>query len=55
MPVVDKRYQTVILRVVLYENKTWSSTLKKERRLRAFDNGMLKRLFGPRSDEVTRC
>ena len=32
----------------------WSLTLREERRLRVFENKVLRRLFGPKSDEVTR-
>jgi len=33
--------------------ETWSLTLRKECRLRVFDNGVLRRIFGPRRDKVT--
>ena len=33
--------------------ETWSLTLWEERRLRAFENMVLRRIFGPRRDEVT--
>jgi len=45
--------RTVILPVVLYGCETWSLTLKEERRLRVFENRVL-RIFGPKGDEVTR-
>jgi hypothetical protein len=45
-------YRTVILPVVLYGCETWSLTLKEERRLRVFGNSVLKRIFGPKRDEV---
>ena len=32
---------------------TWSLTLREERRLRVFENRVLKRVFGPKRDEVT--
>ena len=48
-----KIYRTVILPVVLYGCETWSLTLRKERRLRVFENRMLRRIFGPKRDEVT--
>jgi hypothetical protein len=48
-----KIYKTIILPVVLYGCETWSLTLREERRLRVFENGMLKRIFGPKRDEVT--
>jgi hypothetical protein len=43
-------YKTIILPVVLYGRETWSLT---EHRLRVFDNKVLRRIFGPKSDEVT--
>jgi hypothetical protein len=43
----------VILPVVLYGCETWSLTLRKEHRLRVFENRMLRRIFGPKRDEVT--
>jgi hypothetical protein len=46
-------YKTIILVVVLYGCKTWSLTLKKEHRLRVFENRLLRRIFGPEGDEVT--
>jgi hypothetical protein len=33
---------------------TWSVTLREERRLRVFENGVLRRIFGPKRDEVNR-
>jgi hypothetical protein len=44
---------TIILPVVLYGCETWSLTLREEHRLRVFENRMLRRIFGPRRDEVT--
>jgi hypothetical protein len=32
---------------------TWSMTLREERRLRVFENRVLRRIFGPKRDEVT--
>jgi len=46
-------YRTIILPVVLYGCETWSLTLREERKLRAFENMVLRRMFGPRRDEVT--
>jgi hypothetical protein len=40
--------------VVLYGCETWSLTLREERRLRAFENRVLRRIFGPKWDAVTR-
>ena len=39
--------------VVLYGSETWSLTLRDERRLRVFENRVLRRIFGPKRDEVT--
>jgi hypothetical protein len=47
-----KIYRTIILPVVLYGCETWSLTLREERKLRVFENMVLKRIFGPRRDEV---
>ena len=49
-----KIYRTIILPVVLYGCETWSLTLREERRLRVFENRVLRRIFGPKRDEVTR-
>jgi hypothetical protein len=51
--VQDKIYKTIILPVVLYGCETWSLTLREELSLRVFDNRVLRRLFGPKRDEVT--
>ena len=48
-----KIYRTLILPVVLYGCETWSLTLREERKLRVFENMVLRRIFGPRTDEVT--
>jgi len=48
-----KIYRTIILPFVLYGCETWSLTLWEERRLRVFENRVLRRIFGPRRDEVT--
>jgi len=49
-----KIYRTIILYVVLYGCKTWLFTSREEHRLRVFENRMLRRIFGPKKDEVTR-
>jgi hypothetical protein len=46
-------YRTIVLPIVLYGCETWSLTLKEERRLRLFENSVLRRIFGPKRDEVT--
>ena len=48
-----KIYRTIILSVVLYGCETWSLTLREERGLRVFENRVLRRVFGPKRDEVT--
>jgi hypothetical protein len=48
-----KIYKTIILPVVLYVCETWSLTLREEHRLRVFENRVLRRIFGPKRDEVT--
>jgi len=48
-----KIYRTIILTVVLYGCETWSLTLREESKLRVFENMVLRRIFGPRRDEVT--
>jgi hypothetical protein len=48
-----KIYRTVIHPVVLYECETWSLTLREEHRLRVFEKSVLRRIFGPKRDEVT--
>jgi len=48
-----KIYRTIILPVVLYGCETWSLTLREEPRLRVFENRVLRRIFGPKRDEVT--
>ena len=44
-------YRTIILLFVLCACETWSLTLREERRLRAFVNGLLNRIFGPKREE----
>jgi hypothetical protein len=39
--------------IVLYGYETWSLTLREEHRLRVFENRILRRIFGPKRDEVT--
>ena len=47
-----KIYRTIILPLVLYGCETWSLTLREERRLRVSENRVLRRVFGPKRDEV---
>jgi len=48
-----KIYRTIILPIVLYGCETWSLILWEERKLRVFESMVLRRIFGPRRDEVT--
>jgi hypothetical protein len=48
-----KTYKTIILPVILYGCETWSLTLREEHRLRVFENRVLRRILGPKRDEVT--
>jgi hypothetical protein len=48
-----KIYRTIILPVVLYGCETWSLTLREKHGLRVFENRVLRRMFGPKRDEVT--
>jgi hypothetical protein len=41
-------YKTIILPVVLYGCERWSLTLREEHKLRAFENRVLRRIFGPK-------
>jgi hypothetical protein len=43
----------MILPVVLYGCETWSLTLREEHRLKVFEKRVLRRIFGPKRDEVT--
>jgi hypothetical protein len=47
-----KIYKTIILPVVLYGCETCSLTLREEHRLMVFENRVLRRIFGPKRDEV---
>ena len=47
-----KIHRTIILPVV-YGCETWSLTLREKRRLRVFEERVLRRIFGPKRDEVT--
>jgi len=49
----SKIYRTVILPFVLYGCETWSLTLSEGRRLRVFENRVLRRVFGSKRDDVT--
>jgi hypothetical protein len=46
-------YKMIILPVVLYGCESWSLTLREEHRLRVFENRVLRRIFGPKGDEMS--
>jgi hypothetical protein len=48
-----KIYRTIIMPVVLYGYETWSLTSREEERLAVFENRVLRRIFEPKTDEVT--
>jgi hypothetical protein len=48
-----KIYRSIILPVVSYECETWSLISREECRLWVFENRVLRRIFGPKRDEVT--
>jgi hypothetical protein len=48
-----KIYKTIILPVVLYGCETWSLTLREEHTPKVFENRVLRKIFGPKRDEVT--
>jgi len=48
-----KIYRIIILPVVLYGCETWSLKVREEHRLRVSENRVLRRIFGPKRDEVT--
>jgi hypothetical protein len=45
--------KAIILPVVLYGCETSALTLREEHRLKVFENRVLRRIFGPKSDELT--
>jgi hypothetical protein len=51
--IIIRTYKTIILPVVLYGCGTWSLTLREGHSLRVFENRVLRRLFGPKRDEMT--
>jgi hypothetical protein len=48
-----KVYKTTILQFVLCGCETRSLIFKEEHRLRVFENRVLRRIFGPKREEVT--
>jgi hypothetical protein len=47
-----KIYKTIIPPLVLYGCETWSLTLREGQRLKVFENRVLRKIFGPKRDEV---
>ena len=47
-----EKYRSIILPVVVYGCETCSITLREKRRLRMFENRVLRRIFGPKRDDV---
>jgi len=45
-------HKTVIIPVVLDGCETWSITIRKEHRLRVFENRLLRRIFVPKREEI---
>jgi hypothetical protein len=46
-------YKIIIIPLALYGYETWALTLREELRLRVFENRVLRRIFEPKSYEVT--
>ena len=46
-------YLVIIFKLFFYGCKTWSLTLREEHRLRMFESRVLRKIFGPKRDEVT--
>jgi len=50
---INKMYRTIIFPVILYGCEAWLLTLREECRQRVFEDRVLRRIFGPKGDEVT--
>ena len=48
-----KLYRIIISHAVLYGCETWSSTLREKHRLWVFENRVLKKIPGPKRNQVT--
>ena len=46
------KIKTLILPFVFYGCETWSLTLREEQSLRVFENRVLRRISGPKNDEI---
>ena len=49
-----KAYRTITSSAVLYVRETWSFILREKRRLRGFENRLLRRIFRPKRNEITK-
>jgi hypothetical protein len=49
---LNYNYNLTIILPILHGYKTWSLTLREEHRLRVFENRVLRRIFGPKREEV---
>jgi hypothetical protein len=52
MEKIYEQYENIILSVVLYGCKNWSLILREERRRKAFENRVLRKIFGPKRREI---
>jgi hypothetical protein len=50
---IECRRYISFVNVIIKKMETWSVTLREERRLRVFENRVLRGIFGPKGDEVT--
>jgi hypothetical protein len=50
---IESSGHDIIFPVVVYGCETWSLILRDECRLKVFENKVLRRIFGPKGDEVT--
>jgi hypothetical protein len=48
-------HKTIILPVVLYGCEIWSLTLRKEHKLRVYENKILRRIFGSKRKDAAGC
>jgi hypothetical protein len=44
--------ENLYLPIVLYGCESWSLTLREEHTLRMFENRLLRRIFGPKREEL---
>jgi len=49
-----KIYSNITLPAVSYGCETWTLRLREERKLRLFENRVLRKIFGPSRDEVSQ-